>query len=165
MRPPVPQHRELRLDIREVGGEEQEPQEKDVVERRVRRRDLAPRERPGGASHPREAERDGHADRARDGPRTDRLVVLHQERADARRQQEDGDVEERPDLEADGDELAPGHAVEVGGLLDREDVLGAQPGDGGDDVRVHGVEIPRARPCRSRRWCHNRASCSKCRGW
>jgi hypothetical protein len=58
---------------------------------------------------------------------------------DAGRQQEDAEVEQRPDLDPDGDELAPGDAAEEGSLLARECPLSPQPGDPRHHVGVHGT--------------------------
>ena len=139
MSPAGPQHRELSLDVREVGGEEQEPQKQHVVEGHARRRDLVPRERWRLANDPEQAGSGGQANGPGDRQRADALVELDDEHADPRGEQEHPDVEERPDLEADGDEAAPGDTVEEGGLPGREDVLRSQPGDGGDDVGVHSI--------------------------
>ena len=136
MRPPWPQHRELRLDVPEIGGKEQEPQQEDVVEGHVGRLDGSPRKRRRLARHPDETGRRGEAERTGDGQRSDLLLVLHHEDPDPRRQQEDSGVEEDPDLEPDGDEVPTGDAVEEGGLRAGEDVVRSQPGDRSDDVRV-----------------------------
>src|SRR3989304_1690380 len=116
-------------------GEEEEAQEEDVVEGDVRGLDLAPRERRRLANHPDKAGAGGQADSTGDGPRPDLPVVLRDEEPDAGCQEEDPDVEERPDLEADGDELPSGHAVEEGGLPAGKDVFRSQAGGRAHDAR------------------------------
>jgi len=70
--------------------------------------------------------------------------VLGDEDPDSRGEQEDPRVEERPDLEANGHDPAPGDAVEEGGLPGREDVARPQAGDGADHVGVHAPAPGRA---------------------
>src|SRR5207249_1664076 len=70
-----PEQGEFHLDVREVRGEEEEAQEKDVVEGHVRGGDRSPREGGRGASHPDQAGDCREGDAARDGPRPDVLAV------------------------------------------------------------------------------------------
>src|SRR3970040_180324 len=142
VRPVDPEHRELHLDVRVVRGEEEQAQEEDVVEGDIRGLDLAPRERRRLANHPDKAGAGGQADSTGDGPRPDLPVVLRDEEPDAGRQEEDPDVEERPDLEADGDELPSGHAVEEGVLPAGEGGIRSQAGDRAHDVGIHVAASP-----------------------
>lgn len=113
-----------------------------LVEGDIRGLDLAPRERRRLANHPDKAGAGGQADSTGDGPRPDLPMVLRDEEPDAGRQEEDLDVEEGPDLEADGDELPSGHAVEEGDLPAGEDVFRPQAGDRAHDIGVHIAASP-----------------------
>jgi hypothetical protein len=64
-------------------------------------------------------------------------MVLGQEEPDSRSQEEDPEVEEHPELEADGDELAAGDPPEEGGLFIGEDVGRPEPADGRHHVGIH----------------------------
>src|SRR5262249_13281697 len=107
------------------------------VERNARRRHFAPRKRRGLARHPDQASGRGGAEGEGYGPRSDLPMELRDDETDARGEEKNADVEEDSDLEPDRDELSPGHAIEERGLLGRQDLLGPQPRDGSDDVRVH----------------------------
>src|SRR6185436_13306926 len=136
---PRAQQRELRLDVGEVRREQKQTEEEDVVERDAGRLDLTPRKQRRRPDHPGETRGRGHRNRGRDRPSPDVRVVLDDEDPDAGRQQEDAEVEQRSDLDPDGDELATGDAAEEGSLLAREYPLSPQPGDPCHHVRVHGT--------------------------
>src|SRR6266699_3895478 len=137
VRPLGPEQGEFHLDVREVRGEEEEAQEKDVVEGHVRGGDRSPREGGRVANHPDQAGDCREGDRARDGPRPDVLAVFLDEEPDSRREEENARVAKRPDLEAGGDEAPSRDAVEEGRLRLPEDIVSTQAGDRAHDVGVH----------------------------
>jgi len=141
VRPPGPEQGEFHLDVREARGEEEEAQEKDVVEGHVWGGDLSPREGRRLANHPDQAGSRREGDPARNGPGANILAVFLDEERYSRGQEEDARVEERPDLEADGDEAPSRYAVEEGSLRVPEDIVSPQEGDRAHDVRVHSGSV------------------------
>jgi hypothetical protein len=83
VRPPGPQQGELHLDVREVGRDEEEAQEEDVVEGDIRRLDFSPGEGRRRAMHPDQAGHRGEAERGSDGPGSDLPMVLLDEKRHA----------------------------------------------------------------------------------
>src|SRR5262249_23072689 len=143
------EQREVGLDVRKIRREHQEAQQENVVERDAWRTDLAPRKRRRLARDPDQARDRRRADGGGYGPRPDLAMELRDDETNARGEEEDADVQEDSNLEPDRDELSAGHAIEERGLLGRQDLVGFQPGDSGDDIRVH-VDPPTVRICTAR---------------
>jgi hypothetical protein len=128
---------QLEFQVAEVRSDQEDSEEQDVIGADVPRVRGAPRE--GRQAPPRvpEARRGGESEEQADRGRAEPLVVLLQEDSDARRDQDDAGVEERPELGLDGNDLAACGPLERRRLCVREDALAAQPPDRFDDVRIH----------------------------
>src|SRR5262245_39769581 len=116
VRPTPAQQAELRLDIPELGREQQESQEQHVVEGQARGGDLGPRKWWRTTNDPKEAGGRRQPDGAGNGQGADLLVVPGHEEPDSRREEKNPDVQKRPDLEANRDEALPSNPVEECGL-------------------------------------------------
>jgi hypothetical protein len=103
----------LRLDITEVGGEEENSEKENVVERDAGLRRPFPAERCCTPHDVPEADGRRETDARRDDGGADPVVVLLHEEADARGDEENAGVQERPELEPNRDELPPGHAEQL----------------------------------------------------
>ncbi len=131
----------LRLEPREIRGDEEGAEEKDVVVGRMRGRRTPPGEARGSPPGPREtgARRGTEHDCDRRG--ADPIAVLLHEEPDPRREEEDAKIESRADFDTHRHELAAGDPGKNPPLRRRQDALLPEAIDGRGDIGIHAASI------------------------
>ena len=145
VRPLASEKAELALDVSEVGCDEKGAKDEHVVRREVWRHRLAPGEAGRSPEHVDEARDRPDADERCDQYRAEAVVMLLDEKADARHRDENADVEERPKLGANGNQLPARDAEKRRRRGIRKDALLAEAQDGGFDFGVDVKEFSGAR--------------------